>query len=113
MDFGSVFLLTILLFAIIYSAVRLAIIPLINEPDENITYNQDFGLVKLRDIDILSPGELDEVIKLYYSKGAQDRNHEEYQKYAKVLNELKECGYFTYEEYASRIDKLKMYFKIN
>ena len=56
MDFGSVFLSSILLFAIIYSAVRLAIIPLINEPDENITYNQDFGLVKLRDIDILSPG---------------------------------------------------------
>lgn len=113
MYFTSILLSGIFLFAIIYFAVRLAIIPLINEEDEDITYKQDFGLVKLRDIDILSPSELDEVIKIYYSKGIQNSSNEEYHKYAKVLNELKSCGYFTDEEYLVRLNKLKVYFKIN
>jgi hypothetical protein len=113
MDISSIFLPSILLFAIIYFAIRLAIIPLLYKPDEDITYKQDSGLVKLRDIDILSPTELEEVIELYQNRNIQNGDYEQYQKYAKVLNELKEIGYFTNEEYYIRIDKLKRYFKVS
>jgi hypothetical protein len=113
MDIGSIVLSSILLCAIIYVAVRLAIIPLLEKPDEDITYKQDFELVELRDIDILSPTELDEVIELYQIRDVQNANYEEYNKYAKVINELKEIGYFNDEEYSSRIDKLKIYFKVS
>ncbi|MBU3189997.1 hypothetical protein K9O30_12710 [Clostridium bowmanii] len=108
----SVFLLIILLFSVIYFAVRLAIIPLINEPDEERIYQQDFGLVKLRDIDILSPTELDEVIEIYQKIGTEDEDYEQYHKSEKVLNELKEIGYFTDEEFSNRIEKFKKYFKV-
>ena len=113
MDIGLIFVSAIFLFSIIYFAVRLAITPLIPKPDEDITYKQDFGLVKLRDIDILSPTELDEVIELYQNRDVKIEDNEQYQKYAKVLGELKEVGYFTDEVYSTRIDKLKEYFKIS
>lgn len=112
MDFGLIFLSTILLFAIIYFAVRLAIIPLIPKPDEDITYKQDFGLVKLRDIDILNPTELDEVIELYQKIDIKNEDNEQYHKYVKILDELKEVGYFTDESYSIRVNKLKEYFKV-
>lgn len=62
MDIGSILLSIILLFAIIYFAVRLAIIPLLDNPNEDIPYKQDFELVKLMDMDILSPAEFDDLI---------------------------------------------------
>ena len=113
MEIRSIFLSTILLFAIIYFAVRLAIIPLVNRPEEVFTYKQDFGLVKLRDIDVISPTELDEIVELYQKKGAKNENYEQYQRYEKVLNELKWMEYFTNEEYLGKMDKLKKYFKVD
>jgi hypothetical protein len=113
MDISSIFVSAIFLFAIIYFAVRLAIIPLIPNSDEDIAYKQDFGLVKLRDIDILSPDELDEVIELYQNRDVENQDNYQYQKYAKILDELKEIGYFNDETYSSRLDKLKEYFKVS
>ena len=113
MDLSSIFLLTILLFAIIYFAVRLAIIPLLYRPDEVITYEQNTGLVKLKDIDVLSPTELNEIIELYQKKGAKNKDYEQYQRYEKVLNELKGMAYFTDKEYSYKMDKLKKYFKVD
>ena len=113
MDIGSIFLLTIFVFAIAYFAVRLAITPLLYKQDESISYKQDFGLVKLRDIDVLSPAELEEVIRLYYKKGAKKEDYEQYQKYAKVLNELREMNFFTDDVYLCRMNILKDYFNIN
>jgi hypothetical protein len=111
MEVSSIFLLTILLFAIIYFAVRLAIIPLINEPEEDIIYKQDFEFVKLRDIGIVTPIELEEIIELYKNRDVKNEDNVQYQNYVKTLNELKEVGYFTDEEYSTRIDKLKKYFE--
>ncbi|MFL0247153.1 hypothetical protein [Candidatus Clostridium stratigraminis] len=113
MDIGSIFLSLILLFTIIYVAVRLAIIPLLYKPEEDVTNTQESGLVKLRDIGILSNDELEYVIKLYQDRHAHNRKYEQYQKYAKVLSELKEIDYFNDEEYSSRIDKLKRYFNVS
>lgn len=113
MTTSLIFLSAILLFAVIYFAVRLAIIPLIPTPDEDITYKQDFELVNLRDIDILSPSELEEVIELYQNRDAENEDNEQYQKYVKILDELKEIGYFSDEAYSSRINKLKAHFKVS
>ena len=113
MDMESILLLTLFLFAIIYLAVRLAIRPLLHKTEEIIKNKNGFGLVKLRDIEILSPLELEEVIELYQSRGEKKEGYEQYQKYAKVLNELKVMDYFTFEDYLSRVDKLRKYYKVS
>lgn len=113
MGIEAIILLSALLFLIIYFAVKLAIHPLLSEPEQIIDDNQDFGLVKLRDIEILSDNELEDVIELYQNKSAKKVNYEQYQKYAKVLDELKEMSYFTEEKYFNRLDKLKKYFKVD
>lgn len=113
MDIGSMFLSSILLFVVVYFAVRLAINPLLHKQDEINSYQQDSGLVKLRDIDILSNAELEEVIEFYQQKGTKKEDCDEYQKYATVLNELNKIGYFTDEIYLSRLDKLKKHFNVN
>ncbi|GAA0716413.1 hypothetical protein GCM10008905_00820 [Clostridium malenominatum] len=112
MDMESVLLLSVLLFFIIYFAITLAIKPLLNEQVKTIIDEQDFGLVKLRDISVLSSTELEEVIKLYQKKGVKKEEYEEYRRYAKILYDLKEMDYFTYKEYLSRMNKLKKHFKI-
>lgn len=104
---------SIILFIIIYLAVRLAIRPLLKKPQKIITHNNDFGLDKLRDIGVFSDTELGEIIKIYNNKSVKKENHEHYQKYAEILNELKEMKYYTEEQYYSKIDNLKNYFKVN
>jgi hypothetical protein len=108
-----IILSSILLFAIIYFAVRLAISPLLKKQDEVVVDNQDLGLVKLRDIEVLNNTELEEIIALYQNKGAIKKEYEQYQKYEKVLKELKEIGYLTDEQYSVKISKLKNYYKID
>ncbi|MFA6940405.1 MAG: hypothetical protein WCQ54_05395 [Clostridiaceae bacterium] len=115
MEIGLAIIWSIWLFVIIYFSVRLAIKPLIKKQEEEIKQDEDFGLVKLRDIEILNNDELEEVIKLYQNKGAlkKDTDNEKYQKYAGVLNELKVMGYFTEEQYLNKINKLNEYFNID
>ena len=110
---GLILLSIIVSFFTIYFAVRLAISPLIYIPDELDTSNQNIGLVKLRDIGVLSDTELEDVIELFKNKGNEKENYEQYIKYVKVLNELNKTGYFNDEERSSRLNKLKEYFKIN
>ncbi|WP_425804144.1 hypothetical protein ACHOLT_19590 [Desulfitobacterium sp. Sab5] len=111
MVIGTIFISVIIQFAIIYFAVKLAIKPLLDKP-ETETDNKDFGLVKLRDIEILTNTELEDVIGLYQSKSKKKENYQQYKKFAKVLNDLKETGYFTDEEYIGRMEKLKEHFKV-
>ena len=110
---GLFFLSIIVSFAIIYFAVRLAIRPLLYKPDEIDTSNQSIGLVKLRDIGVLSNNELEEVIKLFKNKGNEKEDYEQYNKYVKLLNQLNKMDYFNDEERLKRLHKLKEYFKIN
>lgn len=113
MSIETIIISSIIQFVIIYFAVRLAINSLVNKPEEIITNNQDGGLVKLRDIEVLNDIELEEVIELYKKKSVKRQDYEQYEKYAKVLNELKEMSYFTEEQYLSKMDKLKKYFKVD
>lgn len=108
-----IILSSILLFTIIYFAVRLAIGPLLKKQEEVVTDKQDLGLVKLRDIEVLNNTELEEVIALYQNKGAKKKEYEQYQKYEKVLKELKEIGYLSDEQYLIKITKLRSYYEIN
>jgi DNA-binding MltR family transcriptional regulator len=112
MGLVEIFLMSIFLFAIIYFAVRLAINPLLHRQGEIVTDALNFELVKLRDMEILSDAELEWGIKRYLRKNDRNEGHEQYQKYAEILNELKEMGNFTDERYCNRIDKLKKYFKV-
>jgi len=111
MGLGGFFLLALILFVIIYLAVRLAINPLVHSQEEFIEDNQDSDLIKLRDMDILNNSELEEVIKLYNNNHDKKEEPQEYEKYIEILNNLKERGYFNDEQYGNRIDKLKNYLK--
>lgn len=102
-----------ILFIIIYLAVRLAINPLIpkpNEQEDDKDSENNVGLVKLRDIEVLTNTELEEIIELYHSKSIRNKDKQQYDKYSKVLKELREIGFFTYEEFAERIEKLNEYY---
>lgn len=103
-------ILCFITFIIIYLAVRLAITPLIPRMIDREDDEDDSGLVKLRDIEVLTNRELEEIIELYHSKSVENKDKQDYEKYSKVLNELKALGYFTHEEYAKRLEKLNEYY---
>lgn len=106
-------ILFFILFIIIYLAVRLAINPLIPKPIE-LEYTDsesDVGLVKLRDIEVLTNTELEEIIELYHGKSVKSEDKQQYEKYSKVLKELKDIGFFTYEEFTERMEKLNEYYR--
>jgi hypothetical protein len=97
-------------FVIIYFAVRLAINPLLDKSEDIITGKQEErGLDYLRDIGVLSDNEFNDVVEMYQNKKADNQ----YQKYAKLLNELMNSGYFSFETYSDKMDKLKKYFKVS
>lgn len=112
MDLIMILVYSLLLFAIIYLSVTLAINNSLNKPEEPLSLSKNLGLIKLRDIEVLSNNELEEVIKLYQDIGTKRKNYEEYEKFLKVLNELKEMGYLSDKEYSIKLNKLKEYFKI-
>jgi hypothetical protein len=111
MDIGTILLLAILLFAIIYFAVRLAISPLLNKESEENLESNDFGLDYLRDIGVLTNTELRDIIELYNNIGSRKSDFEQYEKSVRVIDELKKLDYLTEEEYLDKISKLKRHFE--
>lgn len=103
---------SLLLFTIIYFAVRRAISPLLERTETESRETYDFSLTFLRDIEVLSVSELDEVIKVYQDKSIRNKNYEQFSKYAKVLLELKEMKHFDDIVYQEKLNKLKRYFEI-
>lgn len=83
MDLAIIFIYSALLFAIIYFSVSLAIAPLLHKPEESLPFTKNLGLVKLRDIEVFSNDELEEVLKLYQNIGTRKKDYEQYQKYLK------------------------------
>lgn len=104
---------SILLFIIIYLAVRLAINPLLSKQDDADTDKESYGLVNLRDIDVLGNTELEEVIELYQKKRDNKQENKQYHKYKLILGELKEMGYFSDEQYVDKIYMLKKHFNVD
>ncbi|MEA4902552.1 hypothetical protein [Desulfitobacterium sp.] len=103
-------ILSFLYFVIIYAAVRLAINPLIPKSTDLENDKDDDGLVKLRDIEVLTDMELEEIIELYHNNSVNNKEKVKYEKYLKLLNELKEIEFFTDEEYANKKKKLDEYY---
>lgn len=102
-------ILSFILFIIIYAAVRLAINPLIPKSTDSENEDDD-GLVKLRDIEVLTDTELEEIIELYHNNSVKNKEKVKYKKYSKILNELKEIEFLTDEEYANKKKKLDEYY---
>lgn len=103
----------VLHFIIAYLAASIAIYQFFKKPKKSTSENQDIGLVKLRDIGILSNTELEEIIKIYNDKSSNSENYKQYKKYEKVLDELKEIRYYNDEQYYNKIAKLKQYFEVD
>lgn len=113
MVIGPILISAFLMFIIIFFAVRLAINPLLYKSDEADAEGQDNGLIKLYNIEVLSKNELDEIIELYQKKGIEKQKYEQYQKYERILVELKEMDYLSGDEYIRKMDKLKNYYGVN
>lgn len=100
---GVILLYAFSLFIIISLAVRLAISPLLPKATETEADQQDYGLVKLRDMKVFDNSELEEIIELYNNKRNMEKDHLQLQKYSRVLSELKDIGYLTDEEYTKKM----------
>lgn len=103
----SVILTGLFLFAIIFLSVRLAISPLINKEEDGADIKDDISLVDLRDINVITNTELEDIMRLYQSKVMNDREKDRYTKYTKVLTELKDIGYFNEDVLNKKLDILK------
>jgi len=101
-----------ILFIIIFAAVRLAISPLIYPAETDKKDVDESGLIKLRDINVFTNDELNDVIQIFYNKGYENKEQEKYLKYTQVLIELKEIKYFTEEDFNDKMEKLKNYYGI-
>ncbi|WP_206458980.1 hypothetical protein [Anaerovorax sp. IOR16] len=107
------FLEVLIFFLIIYFAVSLAIRPLLHEEKkENISTYEDKALC-LRDMHIISDAELEDVIEFLQEKQKKETERMQYQYYLDFLDELKENGYLSEEDYLIKLDKLKNHFEIN
>jgi hypothetical protein len=80
-----------------------------NKSDELIINENDDSLNFLSTIGILSDEELEQVTEIYDKRN----QYKKYEKCFKVLENLKQIGYFTEEQHIERVDRLKKYFKID
>lgn len=111
MTIEGILVYSILLFIIIFLAVRLAIQPLIKNAN-NIAVNEEseLSLVKLQAIGVLDNDELEEVIQFYNQKKVSSKKMKELERYTKVLSELVRQGILTQEEYSRKMEKLRNYY---
>ncbi len=103
----SVILTGLFLFVVIYLSVRLAISPLVNNQEDGADIKDDMSLVDLRDMNVITNTELEDIMRLYQSKVMNDREKERYNKYSKVLTDLKDIEYFNEEVLNEKLDILK------
>lgn len=109
---GEFILIIVILFIINYCATMKAINPLLDYIDDNINHKKECDLVKLRDLEILDDNELEDVIKLVKKSNEEREQYESYKKCLETLEEIKDVGYFTEEQYLYRLQKLKEQFKV-
>lgn len=68
---------------------------------------------KLRDFQLLNEEVLEEVIMIYQNERVNNENREQYLKYSKILDELKETDYFNNEQYGGKINTPRKYYTMN
>lgn len=69
-------------------------------------------LIALRDMELLSDAELEEVIAIYKDENGDKEACRQYTKYAGILNHLRENEYFTDEQYNEKINALKEHYHL-
>lgn len=84
----------------------------LDEEDKLFAKTDELDLVKLRDIEVLSNTQLEEVIEMYKKKANKSESDDQFQKYKKLLDELKQSGYFSDDQYFSGLDKLEKYYDV-
>ncbi|AHF06008.1 hypothetical protein [Desulfitobacterium metallireducens] len=83
-----------------------------NEEDKLFAKTDELDLIKLRDIEVLSNAQLEDVIEMNKKKANKSESDEKFQKYKKLLDELKQSGYFSDNQYFSSLDKLEKYYDV-
>lgn len=98
----------ILLFIVVYFAVRLAITPLLQTKDTpKEVEEQHKKLIQLRDLDIIDNDELEKYIKVYDKVRERAEKKILYEQNKRVLYELKVTGHLSEEEYSNKLQILK------
>lgn len=100
----------LLLFLIIFGAVRLAISPLIDKGDKiDIKSSLSF----MRDIGVLSSKEHEIIASKYESNSDDNDKLFQFEKHSKILNEIKELKLMTEPEYEDKVARLKHHFNVD
>ncbi|MEA4988140.1 MAG: hypothetical protein VB095_08780 [Anaerovorax sp.] len=107
------FLELLIFFLIIYFAVSLAIRPLLPAEKKESKSTHEVKALCLRDMHIISDAESEDIIEFLKEKQEKESERMQYQYYLGFLDELKENGYLSEEDYLIKLDKLKNYFEIN
>lgn len=79
---------------------------------QNIDKEDFDNLIALRDMELLSNSDLEELIAIYKKGKVSTDAREQYSKYSKVLNDLVEKEYLNQEQYNDKIDLLKIHYNI-
>ncbi|OOM82292.1 hypothetical protein CLPUN_04310 [Clostridium puniceum] len=110
----SIIVSVFFLFSIIYFSVRFAIKPLIDNSKKNfnnvVSNEINFGLKNLLDIGVVNESELKEIINIYNKEKYNPKINKQYEKYEKILKELRDMGYFTDGVYNDKLKVLKKHF---
>ena len=68
---------------------------------------EDFNeLMKLRDLEVLSDKELEEIKNFYQEENLREIDHAQYKKYKAILKDLRDKGYFSEVQYQDKINRL-------
>lgn len=107
MPIGFFLIFGVVLFFIIFAAVRLAVEPLIQN---NQTTSLKSGLSFLNDIGVLENKEYKRIKQAVEKKQENENKQKQINEYSKVLEKLKEAGVLSEETYVDKIRKLKTYY---
>ena len=118
MSIGYILLLIVFLLFLTYFSVKSTVIAWLTKPNNIVKTKPGFNLIrlsliKLKDMDVLNDKELEDVIEIYETKGFKNKEDQDYLDYFKVLNELKEIGYFDDDVFNNKMLKLKKYYKVD
>lgn len=105
--FDLIILYGIVLFGIIYLAVRLAIRPLIPINEKDISREDEISIIDLKNLELFNNEEMEEILLLFQAKGKDNINTIRYEKYLDILTQLNELGYLSEEQLQEKISQLK------
>lgn len=101
-------LYVIILFFIIYFAVRIAITPLIGE---ELKHEESSDLIHLRDMGVLTNEEMEDIISVNKIKLEEERLIESHLRYIKILTEAKDRGCIDDENLNNKLEILKQQYE--